>query len=432
MNLRLPLGILAALASFALAALLAGMSPPPARAAAPAPDSARPSAAAPDSTSPASIGYVSEFSLAWPNVSGGSTHELTYNRAAAAEAQVFWVTGQNHDALARVTLDGQATFFAMPAGSRPHGIVFDAAGNLWVTLEYAGQVAQIDQTNGQILKTIDVTLHAEGTPSPINTHPHGLGVAPDGVTLWFTGKATGTAGRIAPDGTVTHFALPTTGSVPIYIAAGPDKNMWCTELVGNAIARVAPDGTVTEYPIPTYNSRPIGIVPGPDGRSMWFSEEAGSKVGRIDIDPDTGVCALAEYPVPLLHANSILASLAFDSAGNLWTQAYVNQNNPYPAGTDAIVKIDASITLAPVSGQVGDLSDIPVTFYEVPTPDTVMHRITQGPDGNIWFTELAVDQVGRLEFLDASAAAQRPKPLLKKPKAPDAPRRLRPQPQFCG
>ncbi len=380
----------------------------------------------------ATVASIAEFPLNWPKGTSGSTHELTYNRAAASGSQVFWVTGQTHDGLARVTLDGRPTFFSMPAGSGPHGIQFDAAGNLWVTLEFAGKVVQIDQTTGRILKVIDVSLHSAGSPAPINTNPHGLGIAPDGVTLWFTGKATGTVGRIAADGTVTHFVLPTVGSVPIYITAGPDGNMWCTELVGNQIARVTPDGVVTEYPIPTPNSRPIGVTPGPDGHSLWFSEEAGNKVGRILLDPVTReFVSLVEYPVPLLHANTILASLAFDSAGNLWTQAYVNQSNPYPAGTDAIVRIDASVTLAPHAGQTGDISDVPITFYEVPTPDTVMHRITQGPDGNIWFTELAADKLGRLEFLDP-AAARRPRPQLQKSPAPDGPRKIRPQPEVCG
>lgn len=413
----LPLGILAAAGAFTVG-LLYGANPL---------SPSAPAAAVSPAFSP-TVASITEFPLAWPKGTSGSTHELTYNHAAPGGTQVFWVTGQTHDGLARVTLDGQPVFFSMPSGSGPHGIQFDAAGNLWVTLEFAGQVVKIDQTTGAILKTIDVALHAEGAPAPINTHPHGLGVAPDGVTLWFTGKATGTVGRIAPDGTVTHFALPTTGSVPIYIAAGPDGNMWCTELVGNQIARVTPAGAVTEYPIPTTNSRPIGVTPGPDGRSMWFSEEAGNKVGRID----TATGVLTEYPVPMLHANTILASLAFDSAGNLWTQAYVNQGNPYPAGTDAIVKIDAAITLAPASGQVGDISDVPVTYYEVPTEDSVMHRITQGPDGAIWFTELAADKLGRLEFLDAATAAKRPAPLLKKAKDADAPRKIRPQPQICG
>jgi streptogramin lyase len=83
-----------------------------------------------------------------------------------------------------------------------------------------------------------------------------------------------------------------------------------------------------------------------------------------------------------------------------------------PAGSDAIVKIDKAI----VSAADGDISSIPVTFYQVPTRDTVMHRITQGPDGALWFTELAVDQVGRLEFIPAAEAAKRPPPQKSSPK----------------
>jgi virginiamycin B lyase len=136
--------------------------------------------------------------------------------------------------------------------------------------------------NGNIVDEYNVCLN--GNPSEINTRPHGLGIGGDGETIWFTGKATGTVGKIAPDGKVQHFALPTAGSVPIYIRNGPDHNMWATELVGNAIARITPGGNVTEFPIPTSNSRPIAIVPEPGGKAMWFTEEAGNKVGRIDTD----------------------------------------------------------------------------------------------------------------------------------------------------
>jgi virginiamycin B lyase len=363
---------------------------------------------------PALVAWVDEFPLVnWPkhddpklDYAGGSTHEITYNHKGG---DVFWVTGQKHDALARITLDGKPTFFKMPDGSGPHGIIFDADGQLWVTLEFKGTVVQIDQTSGKVLREIDVRLIAKGSDGPINTHPHGLGLGPDGKTLWFTGKSTGTVGRINPNGSVDHFPLPTVGSVPIYIVAGPDGAMWCTELVGNAIARITADGKVAEFPIGptakrpdgTPNSRPIAITAAPDGKSMWFSEEAGNKVGRIGLDG-----SITEFPVPKLHGNTILAALTFDKEGNLWTQAYIDPNNDLPAGADAIVKIDKAI----LSAADADISSIPVTFYQVPTRDTVMHRITQGPDGALWFTELAVDQVGRLEFIPAAEAAKRPPP----------------------
>jgi virginiamycin B lyase len=211
----------------------------------------------------------------------GSTHEMTFDGRGSTD---LWITGQNYDALARVTTDGQPSFsfLNMPKGSGPHGIEFDAAGLLWVTLEFHGRVVALDK-DVEVVHNYDVRLDCSSCPEKINTHPHGLGIAADGKTVWFTGKATGTVGRITPDGKVQTFALPTVGSVPIYIRSGPDGNMWVTELVGNKIARVTPIGCVTEFAIPTFNSRPIAIVPGPDG-NMWFTEEAGNKVGRVESD----------------------------------------------------------------------------------------------------------------------------------------------------
>src|SRR5260370_6885208 len=143
--------------------------------------------------------------------------------------------------------------------------------------------------------------------------------------VWYTGKATGTVGKITPDGKIHVFALPGVGSVPIYIKEGLDGNMWVTELVGNAIARVTLDGEVTEFSIPTYNSRPIAIVPEPGGKTMWFTEEAGNKVGRIDMDGN-----IAEFSVPKSQDNVLLAGLSFDNEKNLWVQQYFNHTHPSP------------------------------------------------------------------------------------------------------
>jgi virginiamycin B lyase len=207
------------------------------------------------------------------------------------------------------------------------------------------------------------------------------------MTVWYTGKATGTVGRVSPDGEVQTYALKNVGSVPIYIKAGPDGNMWVTELVGNAIARVTPDGQVTEYSIPTFNSRPIAIVPEPNGNAMWFSEEAGNKLGRIDMNGN-----ITEFPVPKGRRNLILAGLTFDSDKNIWFQQYVDPNNPRPPGTDFIVRADKSLLTTDPSR----VHKVLFTFYPVPTRQTVMHRIIQGPDGAIWFTELGANKVGKL------------------------------------
>ena len=43
-----------------------------------------------------------------------------------------------------------------------------------------------------------------------------------------------------------------------------------------------------------------------------------------------------------------------------------------------------------------DLSEVALSYFRVPSRGSVMHRIVQGADGQIWFTELALDQIGRL------------------------------------
>jgi virginiamycin B lyase len=348
-----------------------------------------------------SAGTIVEYPVLYPHepsvqtgachpAPGGSTHEITFNAKGGSS---LWITGQNYDEVVEVTQSGAMTFYPMPAHSGPHGIEFDATGRLWVTLEFSGQIVRLD-ARGKADLTYDVRLDCPTCPDggKINTHPHGMGFGADGRTIWFTGKATGTVGRIGQDGKVTTYVLSTVGSVPIYVRAGNDGTMWVTELVGNAIARITSDGKVTEFPIPTHNSRPIAIVPEPGSNAMWFSEEAGNRVARI-----TREGTITEYPVPMAQANVILAGLAFDGAGNLWVQQYVDQNapapsNPSPAGNDFIIRIDKSLlTTAPA-----DISKVPMTYYKVPTTQTVMHRIIQGPDGNMWFTELGANKVAKL------------------------------------
>lgn len=335
---------------------------------------------------------VTEYAIAYPDrgkpprntcdskpgdpVHPGSTHEITFDHRSPGD---LWITGQNYDWVVRVAPAGGAMrFLQMPAGSGPHGIEFDSGGRLWVSLECHGRIVALDG-EGRIDAVIAL---------PAGTRPHGLGVGPDGRTLWYTGKTNGTIGRADPDGKVTSFALADPTSTPIYVKAGPDGNMWATELTGNRIARVTPQGAVTEYAIPTPDSRPIAIVPGPDG-AMWFSEEAGSKVARIDRG---GKITEFAVPRPGGQANYLLAGLAFDGAGNLWVQQYVDQNNPEPGGDDFLVRIDSAGLKAGPEG----LKEAHFQRHKVPTRKTVMHRVVEGPDKAMWFTEMHADKVGRL------------------------------------
>ena len=353
-----------------------------------------------------------------PAASAGSTHEITpeITRTGAASGAV-WITGQNYDSVARVAANGRVSVHQLPRRPNapclgPHGIEFDRGGKLWVSLEFAGAIAQLD-SGGAIVKSYDVRYFCKGCGGGanartwINPHPHGMTIAHDGKTIWYTGKATGSVGKITlANGRVETFALPTLGGVPIYVKEDRHGIMWVTELVGNRIARVAPSGAVNEYSIPTPNSRPIAIVPGPDD-AMWFSEEAGSKVGRIDAN---GTITELDIPPPASPSTNryILAGLAFDTSGNLWTQQYVDPNAPGPAPSgrpcanacDYIVEIDKATLATHAPG-----TPLAVTRYQVPTAGTVMHRIIAGLDGTMWFTELKTNRVG--EYTPAHPPASR-------------------------
>ena len=340
---------------------------------------------------------VTEYHLNYPsNPTSGSTHEIVDD---PANDNSYWITGMTMDTVVHYFGNtNTAQYFQMPTGSEPHGIVFDPAGNLWVSLEYAGQVVKLDQTTGAILVSVDVNIQASpSSPVPLDPHPHAIEIGADGVTIWFTGKNTSTVGKINPvngaitsASTVTHYNLPTVAATPIYLELGTDGNIWGTELTGNNIFRVTPNGTVTEFAIPTYNSRPIAIKVGPPGDPfLWFTEEAGNNIGKISY---SGV--IEEFPVPKSQSNSILADLAFDAQGNLWTQSYVNQNNLPPTGPDYIVRMGNTILDAPN----GDISSVLVTRYQVESEGTVFHRIVLGDDGDMWFTELALNNIGKVKI----------------------------------
>jgi streptogramin lyase len=123
------------------------------------------------------------------------------------------------------------------------------------------------------------------------SNPQGITSGPDGA-LWFTEAYGNKIGRITTSGTISEYAVPTSGSSPFGITAGPDGNLWFTEYDGNKIGRITTSGTITEYAVPTSSSYPEGIAAGPDG-NLWFTEGVSSKIGKV-----TPSGSFTEYAVP--------------------------------------------------------------------------------------------------------------------------------------
>lgn len=322
------------------------------------------------------LGIITEYPLGWKSQ---STHELALNN------EYIFVTGQNNHKVAKLNYKGELlTHYEMPKGSGPHGILIDTKDQLWVSLEFIGKVVRLNQ-DGKIVDEVDVNIYLEdGTV--LNPAPHGICLDADGEHIWFTGKRTSTVGKFnMATKKVAHFELQNLAALPIFLHAGVNGTIWGTELQGNAILNVNAAGEVSEHTIPTTNSRPIGVIPGPTGKYMWFTEEAGVKIGKIDAEG-----TITEFPVPALQKNDILASLAFDRENNLWVQVYVDHNNPTPEGNDYIIKFDKSIV------EATSLNEVPFEMHFLPSKGSMMHRIKLGTDGNLWFTEMMTDLLGKV------------------------------------
>src|SRR5262249_15830025 len=151
------------------------------------------------------------------------------------------------------------------------------------------------------------------------------------------------------------------------IVLGPDGNMWYsdqgeyynpTPFEGH-IGRILTHApyTITEFVPPTFESRPLGLTVGSD-QNLWFTE----------------FFSQPSFPVGASGGKAI---------GRIT-----------PFGSDA--QILASIK-----------------EFALPTPKAGPLDIAAGPDGNLWFTEAFVNQVGRIstrgtitEFALPPAASQ--------------------------
>jgi len=119
---------------------------------------------------------------------------------------------------------------------------------------------------------------------------------------------------------ITEFALPISRngliSIPIGITRGPDGNLWFTESAGGLegavenIGRITPRGSISEFALPTTGADPLGITAGPDG-AVWFTEYGVDRIGRLVIGPAVAPAAQVAYPpayVQMLKAAAVATS----------------------------------------------------------------------------------------------------------------------------
>ncbi|MDB5073223.1 MAG: hypothetical protein JWM87_4334 [Candidatus Eremiobacteraeota bacterium] len=230
-----------------------------------------------------------------------------------------------------------------------------------------------DDTNSGTLSLSTTTLPNSSTTATLTYNGGTLNSGlPDGPVAFVVARATGVATQAAaftPTPTFYQFSIPVAANRPQWIAAGSDGNMWFTEFPGNTVAKITPAGVVTECPaIPTAASNPQGIIGASDG-NLWFTEFAGSKITRV-----TTACAYTEFST--LFAGDGPQLLTDRGDGNIWFTGFTGNHVGFQGITSG------------VSGET-----------TVPTPNSHPYGIAPAPDLNLYFTENAVDQLGRIPML---------------------------------
>jgi virginiamycin B lyase len=189
-----------------------------------------------------------------------------------------------------------------------------------------------------------------------------LAGGPDG-NIWYGAFNFDKIGRLTPGGVVTEFPLPVLSS-PGVLVTGPDGAIWYTASNLDRIGRITTDGTLLEFPLAAPARFPFGLAVGADG-NLWFAETEAGIIGRI-----TPLGVITEFPVGDPASSPQMITAGPD--GNLWFSDF---------GTNAIGRMVTTGL---------------VTEFPLPTPNSQVFWITTGPDGNIWFSEVGTAKIGRI------------------------------------
>jgi streptogramin lyase len=199
-----------------------------------------------------------------------------------------------------------------------------------------------------------------------------LNIAPGPGGMWFTEENANRIGVITSDGHFSEFPV----NRPAWdIVAGPDGNLWFTS--NGFLSRMTRTGVVTDFPL---IGNAWGVTVGPD-RNIWFTE-----IEHFPGSSGNGVLygylghTTAAGPITELKIEPWAESLTPGPDGNYWLPDWTE------IGYDAIVRVTASgaATRFVLPGGLNAPGDVGPASVAV------------GSDGNIWFTQARVPQIGRI------------------------------------
>lgn len=321
-------------------------------------------------------------------------HEIT-----AGPNGLIYFSQQKHNRIGYLNTAGKVRFLDMPDESGPHGIKFDKNGRLFITLEFQDKLAEIDPINGTILQEFNIAFDDPSVEGKVG--PHGLDVDDEG-RLWYAGKSSDTLGYYDITNnehksfsleTRSNFAPNFTNGIdfnngaaaPIYVKLDKSGTPWFVNLATNEIGKIDAEENIELYEITGFdmnnNSRPINIFEGPNGY-IWTTVEGDNSTDKSDNPVREG--GIAQFdPVSEKFVNSYTQTRDKGAGGSI---GHTGDSVWFQYQEKALVELN-----------VDEEGRRFQTTYDLPDIGTrVMHRITKGPDGNMWFTSLEQDAVGVL------------------------------------
>lgn len=203
--------------------------------------------------------------------------------------------------------------------------------------------------------------------------------------IWFTEGDNNAVSRLAPDGSVKAYPLPTQNAEPSSLALDERRGeLWFVEMEAAKIGRLDRQGRIREFP--TRDGHPVAVAV--DGRGdAWFTQMSGhengndehaghgsamiAKVGRIDRQG-----RMHDYPV----REGWPTSLAFDPQGRAWVTILIpGHAGDQPRGRLALLSRDGQWT--------------PVAAWENSCPS----NLTPMPAGHLAFSDHCRFVLGRID-----------------------------------
>lgn len=284
----------------------------------------------------------------------------------------IWFAELNGDKIARVVPGlfpgaGAFTECQIPTAAAGPVDVTSVNGNpdVWFDEFGANKIGKV------VPSTCAISEFPTGGPG---SQPLGLTADHSGV-LWFAESA-GTAAivKMTTSGFPTPYAIGLGGSQPVDVAIAPDNTVWYLDLGRNSVGHLTfPGGSpsVADFALPTASAEPQFMTVGPDG-NLWLTETGivsgtGCRIAKVALGviPPTITEYQMQFAQPLPDGDFCLGIA--NAGGDLW-----------------FAEAD--------SGAIGRITTTGVvTEFSIPGAGTTAIDVTDGPDGNLWFTDGAID-----------------------------------------